>query len=59
MREHEFTIIDGDRRVIADGTVRLDTRHRVADLYNIVNVPTAVWIDEDLRWATMRAEGPP
>ncbi|MFB6347226.1 MAG: hypothetical protein ABEK50_15995 [bacterium] len=25
----------------------VDTRHRVADLYNIENVPTALWIDED------------
>lgn len=24
----------------------LDSAHRVADLYNIVNVPTVVWIDE-------------
>ena len=24
----------------------IDTRHEVADLYNIVNVPTGVWIDE-------------
>jgi hypothetical protein len=24
----------------------IDTRHRVADLYNMVNVPTVVWIDE-------------
>ena len=24
----------------------VDTRHRVADLYNMVNVPTVVWIDE-------------
>jgi hypothetical protein len=24
----------------------IDTRHRVADLYNMVNVPTIVWIDE-------------
>ena len=24
----------------------VDTRHVVADLYNMVNVPTAVWIDE-------------
>ncbi len=27
----------------------VDTEHRVADLYNMVNVPTVVWIDEDLR----------
>lgn len=26
--------------------VLLDTRHIVADLYNMVNVPTVVWIDE-------------
>ncbi len=25
----------------------IDTEHRVADLYNMVNVPTVVWIDED------------
>ena len=24
----------------------VDTRHRLADLYNMVNVPTVVWIDE-------------
>src|SRR5262245_27075571 len=24
----------------------IDTQHRVADLYNMVNVPTVVWIDE-------------
>jgi hypothetical protein len=24
----------------------IDVRHRVADLYNMVNVPTVVWIDE-------------
>ncbi len=27
----------------------IDTEHRVADLYNMVNVPTVVWIDEDGR----------
>jgi peroxiredoxin len=26
--------------------VLIDTQHAVADLYNIVNVPTALWIDE-------------
>ena len=25
----------------------IDTEHRVADLYNMVNVPTVVWIDEE------------
>ena len=25
----------------------IDSRHLVADLYNMVNVPTVVWIDED------------
>jgi len=25
----------------------IDTRHLLADLYNMVNVPTIVWIDED------------
>jgi hypothetical protein len=29
----------------------IDTRHVLADLYNIVNVPTVVWIDEDQRIA--------
>jgi hypothetical protein len=29
----------------------IDTRHVVADLYNMVNVPTAVWIDERGRLA--------
>ncbi len=27
----------------------IDTRHLLADLYHIVNVPTVVWIDEDAR----------
>lgn len=27
----------------------VDTDHRVADLYNMVNVPTVLWIDEDGR----------
>jgi hypothetical protein len=27
----------------------VDTEHRVADLYNMVNVPTVVWIDEEGR----------
>ena len=27
----------------------IDRDHRVADLYNLVNVPQAVWIDEDGR----------
>jgi hypothetical protein len=27
----------------------VDTEHRVADLYNMVNVPTVIWIDEDGR----------
>lgn len=27
----------------------VDTEHRVADLYNMVNVPTVVWIDEQQR----------
>ena len=27
----------------------IDTEHRVADLYNMVNVPTVVWIDESGR----------
>jgi len=27
----------------------IDTEHRVADLYNMVNVPTVVWIDEEGR----------
>lgn len=27
----------------------IDREHRVADLYNMVNVPTAVWIDENGR----------
>jgi len=26
--------------------VLIDTQHAIADLYNIVNVPTALWIDE-------------
>ena len=26
--------------------VLVDVQHRVAELYNMVNVPTAVWIDE-------------
>jgi hypothetical protein len=29
----------------------IDTRHLLADLYNIVNVPTVVWIDEEGRIA--------
>jgi hypothetical protein len=29
----------------------VDTRHRLADLYNMVNVPTVVWIDERRRIA--------
>lgn len=29
----------------------IDTRHVVADLYNMVNVPTVVWIDEEGRIA--------
>ena len=27
----------------------IDSEHRVADLYGIVNVPTAIWIDEEGR----------
>ena len=27
----------------------IDTDHRLSDLYNLVNVPQAVWIDEDGR----------
>ena len=27
----------------------VDTEHRVADLYNMVNVPTVLWIDEQFR----------
>ncbi|TDI93152.1 MAG: TlpA family protein disulfide reductase, partial [Chloroflexi bacterium] len=27
----------------------IDTKHLVADLYNMVNVPTILWIDEDGR----------
>jgi hypothetical protein len=27
----------------------IDTRHRVAELYSIQNVPTAIWIDENQR----------
>ena len=27
----------------------IDTAHRVADLYRVINVPTAVWIDENGR----------
>jgi hypothetical protein len=29
----------------------IDSRHRIADLYNMVNVPTVVWIDEGGRIA--------
>ena len=36
-------------RAGATHTSLVDTEHRVADLYNMVNVPTVVWIDEDLR----------
>ena len=34
----------------------VDVEHRVADLYRIINVPTAVWIDEHGRIA--RPNGP-
>lgn len=34
------------RRAGATHPSLVDTEHRVADLYNMVNVPTVVWIDE-------------
>ncbi|MDX1384385.1 MAG: hypothetical protein R3190_12110 [Thermoanaerobaculia bacterium] len=33
----------------AEFTTLIDTRHTLPTLYNMVNVPTAVWVDEDGR----------
>jgi len=58
LHDHGFTVIavalDADREAARPWIeaarpsypVPIDTAHRVAELYNIVNVPQAVWIDE-------------
>ena len=59
LKEHNFTVIT----VALDKSVEeakpwidianpqhpslIDTKHLVADLYNMVNVPTILWIDEN------------
>ena len=59
MREHNFVVIAVAEESRGAETARqwidlaqpsypvlIDREHRVADLYNMVNVPQAVWIDE-------------
>jgi hypothetical protein len=63
LKEHGFTVItvaedkspDDAREWIEKASpshpALIDTHHIVADRYNMVNVPTVVWIDEDGRIA--------
>lgn len=59
LKDRNFTIIavamdsrDGDpapwiEKANPEYVTLIDKEHRLADLYNMVNVPQAVWIDED------------
>jgi len=63
LKDHGFTVITvaedksaGDAREWIEKAAPthpslVDTQHIVSDLYNMVNVPTVVWIDEDGRIA--------
>jgi hypothetical protein len=63
LKDHSFTVITvaldkspDDARPFIEAAhpghpSLIDTEHRVADLYRIVNVPTVIWIDEQGRIA--------